>query len=244
MASKKKTEVTKFNLAALNNQKIFLYVVLVALLGFLAFYMLVFQKLEEKTAEMNSKNAALRTKVAELKEVYDNLDAYKGSIDVMTGEVKDILSTFPADAREEDAIVIAVDTLNKAYVEYSTININAKEEVGTIPQEIVDNAGIPEYTEPIVVEKRSVAYVNNTDYINLKTIIKTILDYKGKKTIEKIVYSKTEDNDHGDGYITGTIEVMDFVAEGTGAEYEAPDLKDYEAGLYDLFGIIKNPNKK
>ena len=38
MASKQKK---KINLDMLNNQKIFLYVVLVGLLGFLAFYMLV-----------------------------------------------------------------------------------------------------------------------------------------------------------------------------------------------------------
>ena len=90
--------------------------------------------------------------------------------------------------------------------------------------------------------KRSVSYVNSTDYINLKTIVNTILEYGGKKKINNIVYSKSEDEK--DGYITGTIEVTDYVAQGTGAEYKAPDLKEYEAGLYDLFGIIKNPNQR
>ena len=149
---------------------------------------------------------------------------------------------YPADVREEDALVIAVDTLNKAYVEYSTINIKEKEEVGAIPAETVQKAGLESFQDEIKISKRTVSYVNSTDYINLKTIIGTILSYGGKKTIEQISYSKSEDGEKG--FITGTIDVTDFVAEGTGKEYQAPDIKEYEAGLYDLFGIVKNPDKK
>ena len=241
MASKQKK---KINLDMLNNQKIFLYVVLVGLLGFLAFYMLVYKKLEEDTATLHSQNVTLNERVTELKEVYDNIEAYEASTEIMSAAIKEVLSSYPADVREEDALVVAVDTLNKAHVEYSSITINDKEEVGKIDAETVAKAEIPEYTEEISVFKRSVSYVNSTDYINLKAIIGTILDYGGKKTIENIVYSKSEEEDKEDGFITGTIVVTDFVAEGTGAEYTAPKLKEYEAGLYDLFGIIKNPNKK
>ena len=237
MASKK-----KFDVKTLNNQKVFLYVVLLGLVGFLAFYMLVYQKIEEQTNALHSENARLRTQVEELKEVYDNIDGYKAMIEAMDADIHERLAVFPADAREEDALIIAVDTINKAYVEYSTINIGGKEEVYTIPLETVTNAGLEDYQEEIAVEKRTVSYVNSTDYINLKTIVNTILGYGGKKKIDNIVYSKMQEGD--DGYITGTIEVTDYIARGTGAEYKAPDIKKYEAGLYDLFGIIKNPNKQ
>lgn len=239
MASKEKA---KFNVGILNNKKIFLYVVLAGLLGFLAFYMLVFQKYEEKTDDLRRQNANLKTQVDELKKVYDNLDAYRQTISMMDGYIVTTLSQYPADVREEDALVIAVDTLNKAYVEYSTINIKEKEEVGVIPAETVQNAGLESFQDEIKIKKRTVSYVNSTDYINLKTIIGTILSYGGKKTIEQISYSKSEDGEKG--FITGTIDVTDFVAEGTGKEYQAPDIKEYEAGLYDLFGIVKNPDKK
>lgn len=239
MASKEKAQ---FNVNILNNKKIFLYVVLVGLLGFLAFYMLVFQKYEEKTENLRRQNANLRTEVDELKKAYDNLDAYRQTIAMMDGYIVATLSQYPADVREEDALVIAVDTLNKAYVEYSTINIKEKEEVGTIPAETVQKAGLESFNDEIKINKRTVSYVNSTDYINLKTIIETILSYGGKKTIEQISYSKSEDGEAG--FITGTIDVTDFVAEGTGKEYQAPDIKEYEAGLYDLFGIVKNPNQQ
>ncbi len=239
MASKEKA---KFNANILNNKKIFLYVVLVGLLGFLAFYMLVFQKYEEKTDDLRRQNANLKTQVDDLKKVYDNLDAYRQTIAMMDGYIVTTLSQYPADVREEDALVIAVDTLNKAYVEYSTINIKEKEDVGAIPAETVQNAGLESFKDEIKIKKRTVSYVNSTDYINLKTIIGTILSYGGKKTIEQISYSKSEDGEKG--FITGTIDVTDFVAEGTGKEYQAPDIKEYEAGLYDLFGIVKNPDKK
>lgn len=239
MASKEKA---KFNVNILNNKKIFLYVVLVGLLGFLAFYMLVFKKYEEKTEDLRRQNANLRTEVNDLKKVYDNLDAYRQTIAIMDGYIVSTLSQYPADVREEDALVIAVDTLNKAYVEYSTINIKEKEEVGAIPAETVQKAGLESFQDEIKISKRTVSYVNSTDYINLKTIIGTILSYGGKKTIEQISYSKSEDGEKG--FITGTIDVTDFVAEGTGKEYQAPDIKEYEAGLYDLFGIVKNPDKK
>ena len=239
MASKEKA---KFNVGILNNKKIFLYVVLAGLLGFLAFYMLVFQKYEEKTDDLRRQNANLKKQVDELKKVYDNLDAYRQTIAMMDGYIVTTLSQYPADVREEDALVIAVDTLNKAYVEYSTINIKEKEEVGVIPAETVQNAGLESFQDEIKIKKRTVSYVNSTDYINLKTIIGTILSYGGKKTIEQISYSKSEDGEAG--FITGTIDVTDFVAEGTGKEYQAPDIKEYEAGLYDLFGIVKNPNQQ
>ncbi len=239
MASKEKA---KFNANILNNKKIFLYVVLVGLLGFLAFYMLVFQKYEEKTEDLRRQNANLKTQVDDLKKVYDNLNAYRQTIAMMDGYIVTTLSQYPADVREEDALVIAVDTLNKAYVEYSTINIKEKEDVGAIPAETVQNAGLESFKDEIKIKKRTVSYVNSTDYINLKTIIGTILSYGGKKTIEQISYSKSEDGEKG--FITGTIDVTDFVAEGTGKEYQAPDIKEYEAGLYDLFGIVKNPNQQ
>ena len=239
MASKEKA---KFNVNILNNKKIFLYVVLVGLLGFLAFYMLVFKKYEEKTEDLRRQNANLRTEVEELKKTYDNLDAYRQTIAMMDGYIVTTLSQYPADVREEDALVIAVDTLNKAYVEYSTINIKENEEVGAIPAETVQKAGLESFQDEIKISKRTVSYVNSTDYINLKTIIGTILSYGGKKTIEQISYSKSEEGEKG--FITGTIDVTDFVAEGTGKEYQAPDIKEYEAGLYDLFGIVKNPDKK
>lgn len=239
MASKTKK---KFDISVLNNQKVFLYVVLAGLLAFLAFYMLVFQKLQEKTDTLHSQNVALRQKVNELKEVYDNLEGYNLMIAAMTESIDTTLSSFPADAREEDALVIAVDTLKRAYVEYSTISIKDFEEVSVIPAETVANAGLEDYSDEIKILRRDVSYVNSTDYINLKTIVNTILEYGGKKKIKNIVYSKAADET--DGYITGTIEVTDYVAQGTGAEYTAPDLKEYEAGLYDLFGIIKNPNRR
>jgi hypothetical protein len=239
MASKEKA---KFNVNILNNKKIFLYVVLVGLLGFLAFYMLVFQKYEEKTDDLRRQNANLKTQVDDLKKVYDNLDAYRQTIAIMDGYIVTTLSQYPADVREEDALVIAVDTLNKAYVEYSTINIKEKEDVGAIPAETVQNAGLESFKDELKIKKRTVSDVNSTDYINLKTIIGTILSYGGKKTIEQISYSKSEDGEKG--FITGTIDVTDFVAEGTGKEYQAPDIKEYEAGLYDLFGIVKNPNQQ
>ena len=239
MASKEKA---KFNANILNNKKIFLYVVLAGLLGFLAFYMLVFQKYEEKTEDLRRQNANLKTQVDDLKKVYDNLDAYRQTIAMMDGYIVTTLSQYPADVREEDALVIAVDTLNKAYVEYSTINIKEKEDVGAIPAETVQNAGLESFKDEIKIKKRTVSYVNSTDYINLKTIIGTILSYGGKKTIEQISYSKSEGGEQG--FITGTIDVTDFVAEGTGKEYQAPDIKEYEAGLYDLFGIVKNPNQQ
>lgn len=239
MASKKKF---KFNIAMINSKKCFLYVVLLALVGFLVFYLQVFKKYEEKTATVRSQNTVLSAKVNELKEVYDNMEAYEGSIEFMDGEIKNILSKYPADAREEDALVVAIDTINKAYVEYSTINIQQKEQLGSISADTVSKAGLPEYSGEIAINKRTVSYVNNTDYSNLKTIIGTILGYGDKKIIERISYSKNITEK--DGFLTGTIEVTDFVADGTGAEYKAPDIKEYEAGLYDIFGIVKNPNQK
>lgn len=242
MASKAKSENKQFNISFLNNKKIFLYVVLVGLLGFLAFYMLVYQKMEEKTRTLNAQNGTLRAHVQELKEVYDKMDAYKTSIEVMDFGIKTILSQYPADVKEDDALVLAVDMLNNAYLVFDNINISNKEVVGEISEETIAKADIDAYSEPIKVQKRTVAYVNSTDYINLKTLIGVILNRKGIRSITNISYTK--EKNEIDEFLTGTIEVVDFVAEGTGAEYVSPMTKEYEAGLYDLFGIVKNPDRQ
>lgn len=242
MASKEKKDNKKFDISVLNNKKLFLYVLLVGLLGFLAFYMLVYQKLEEKTNMLIAQNGSLRAHVQELKEVYDKIDAYKMSIDIMDGSIKEILSQYPADVKEDDALVVAVDMLNNAYLVFDNININSKEVVGEVSGEVVSKAGIEEYSEPITVQKRTVDYINSTDYINLKTLVDVILNYGGKKKIAYITYTKEENGE--EKHLTGTIEVVDFVAEGTGAEYVSPMTKEYEAGLYDLFGIVKNPDRQ
>lgn len=210
------------------------YVLILGLLVFLLVYFLVYQKDLEQAETIRSSNAALRVRVDELKTYYDNMGFYQEEIVRMDTQVAEWLDEFPADVKEEDIIVLAIDTERNAAIGYSNINIQGREALATIPADTVKAAQLEQYTDEITVLQRKTSYVNITDYTNLKNCIKTINDQDDRMTISNISYSGNKET----GGIEGTIEVTFYAAYGTGKEYVPQVLPAYESGLYNLFGVV------
>lgn len=215
------------------SKKIMTYVLLLSALLLLAVYFLVYKKYNDMAASIERSNIALRARVDELKVYYDNLETYNADIAMMQDQINVWLDEFPADVKEEDIIVLALDTEEAAYVAYTNINIQERTALRTIPADMVQPAGMENLTSDIIFVERKTSYVNTTDYFNIKNCVEVINNSDDRLVISNITYSENEDT----GLLDGTIEVTFYSVLGTGKEYVPQDLPEYESGLLNLFGI-------
>ena len=217
-------------------KQLMMYVVLIGFLALIAVYFLVYKSYMDKADAIELSNVALNRRVAELKEYYDNMEMYNGEIELMQAEIRSILEPFPADVLEEDMIVLALDTMKTAAVDYSNINVGEREALRNIPVETVQAAGMEDLTQELVFVNRQGVYINSTRYQSLKDIINTINNSDNRLAISNIAYSRDEDT----GELSGSIQVSFYSVIGTGREYVPQNLADYISGLAELFGTGSN----
>ncbi len=219
---------------AANAKNIMLYVILLCLLAILAFYLLVYQKMTEKTETLKRENATLKTRVAELSKYYENHEMYETSIKDMEEEIDRIFTPYPADVKEEDALVLAYDMYNAAEFKYKAISLGSREALRTIEQDVVEAAGLEKYKNAIIFATRTASYTDVIDYYNLKDTIKAIADNAKKGTINNITYVYSESENALEGTVSYT---FDFVKGIDGKVYEPVPTFKYKAGVEDIFKI-------
>lgn len=208
------------------------YVTLIGAIVLIAVYFLVYKAYNDKTAVLENSNAVLNQHIGDLKEYYDKMGEYKNQITDMKNQVRDWLGEFPADVKEEDVLVLAIETEKNAMVGYKSINIGNREALKTIPVETVTGAQMEDLTQEIFYVQRKTTYGNVTDYQNLKTLVDQINASENRLNISNFTYSKNDES----GLMEGTIEVCFYAVLGTGKEYVPQNLPDYESGLPNLFG--------
>lgn len=216
----------------LDTKKILTYTLLLEALLILGVYIWVYQKYTDMTEKLKSDNQALTTRVAELKEYYDNIEMYNESTAAMKAEIDEKLDSFPADVKEEDVLVLALDTMRKANVGYTGITVSKRESIYDIDEAVVTEAALEGYDQAISMGSRVTQYTTINNYYDLKKVVDIINSIENRRVINTLSYTKNDD-----GYLEGTIEVQSFFAIGTGKGYVEPDIADYEAGLSDLFKI-------
>ena len=158
----------------------------------------------------------------------------------MSSEIKDVLDQYPADAREEDIIMLAVKTQENSAIGYDSINMETSEVVYDIPLDVVQRADSEDYQEEIQFMRKHAIYVNTTTYDDLKSVIGQIFAANNRIGIDNIAYTKNEE----DGTITGSIDLYFYSANGTGKEYVLPNIKAYPAGTADIFQSDKFINNE
>ena len=219
------------------NKNTLIYVAAFGALLMVLCYVFVFQRFSTKAEELERSNRELNQRVNKLKVYYDNREQYLTESERIRQEIGGILKEYPADAREEDAIKLAINMQMQSGLSYSNINISTPESVKVIPAEMVTPAGIEEYSGQIAFSGRNVSYVNEISYEGLKNAIKTVFENENRIGINNIVYVKNEMN------LTGSIDLTFYSAQGTGREYMAPDLIQYLSGTENIFGTFKAPEE-
>ena len=136
------------------NQKTFLGVTLVGVLALVVVYVFVYLDYTQRTEELEKSNSDLRAVVNELEEYNTNLEAYEAEIEEIKAEIESIMDEYPADAREEDALMLAVELGERNIIDFDAINMEEKESVYTIEPQLVTAAAIEGLDESLVFTQK------------------------------------------------------------------------------------------
>lgn len=218
-------------LATYFTQKTFLGVTLVGVLVAVAVYVFVYLDFTQKTEVLETSNKELQAVVTELEDYNTNMEQYKIEIDEMKAEVNTILEQYPADAREEDAIMLAVNLQKRNIIDFDAINMDEKESVYVVEPQLVTAAAMEGLDESLVFTQKHAVYVNETTYRELKSVIEQVYASNNRIGIDNIVYSKNEEY----GILEGNIDIYFYSLAGTDKEYIAPDITPYIRGTKDPF---------
>lgn len=196
-------------------------------------YMYLYQPYREKTTSLESSNKTLSVRVNQLMQFYAKMPDNQKQIELMTGEVHDILSRFPADVLEEDILHLALQAQNDgAQVRYTNINVDKREELGVIPIETVRAAGMEGLEQQLTFNQRSAVYNNTTGYASLKVLISSMNNNQEELAIKNVSYVYDVES-HA---LNGNVNVTFYTVSGTGKEYEPRTFKDYlSLGHSNLF---------
>ncbi len=213
----------------------FMIVTVAAFMVMALAYVFVYLDFTQRTEEVETSNEALKKELEELEVYYNNINKYKADIEDYRVAISDIMAAYPAGAKEEDILMLAVQLQQHNNIAYSNINMEESEVVYSIPKEQIEPAGIEGLNNTLSFMQKHATYVNITDYDNLKSCIEDVYASKNRIGIDNITYTKNEE----DGTLDGNISLYFYSAAGTDKEYEAPNIAAYISGTSDLFKTDK-----
>lgn len=216
------------------NKQVFTYVILLALIALVAVYFLGYKKYVDLAETTQVSNEALQETVDSLKVYYINEAQYKADMEPMAEEIHEIMEQYPADIREEDILMHAVQTQTQASVAYSNINMDDAEVLQTISKDVVVATAQEDMQSEVTFVEKTGTYVNELDYTALKKSIQAVFDSEYNIGIKRIVYKKADNN----GTLSGSIELAFYSMTGNGKEYEEPDMIPYLSGSTNIFGVL------
>lgn len=217
-----------------SSKDVFTYTAIICVLILVAFYFLFYKKYQDMTETTRRSNSALSQRISDLKIYYDNEEQYLLDTEALKVALANLLDIYPADTREEDVIMMATNIQAATPIEYSAINIDEREIIQDISQDIVVQAKQEQYQNAIQFVELNASYSNVLTYFSLKDAIRTILDSDYRLSIKNITYAKNEE----DGTLDGVIDIGFYSVSGTGKEYSWPAIPAYESGTDNIFGDV------
>lgn len=240
--------------------KLLLYTGGIALLVIV--YFAFYRDISKKSEEMENRIAVLEEEKNQLEILDNNKDKYKKNTETMQREIDMILAGFPADIREEDAIVYGNQLENLSSMEISGISIGSKNLLYSSGQEIenaeaiqaekstqdtqteVQNTEDTQNMETTANEEGSglhlygmpINYNFTVDYDSLKKAAELIGGNKDKRNMEAITLSFDSES----GKLIGTATVNMYFVLGSDNIYQKPVVSPMRQGVDDIFGTIGN----
>lgn len=222
------------------NKNLLLYVAAIGALLMILVYVFVFQKLTTEAEAIEASNKDLSQRVNQLKGYYDNRGNYLSGIQMTEQLIDELLAVYPADARDEDVIILAVQMQQGNDGEFLSINVERGDAIHVVSAETVSAAASEKFTQEIQFRNLYATYVNEVGYLGLKDMIQTIYDSNNRIGIQNIAFTK---GDTENPKLSGHIDLVFYSVTGTGKEYVAPDIVPYIAGTDNIFGEIVIPEE-
>ena len=199
-------------------------------------YFLVYQKLVDKADEIEASNRVLAHRVEELKGYYDARETNLSNTQLLEQLTDELLAEYPADAKEEDAIMLAVQMQWQSGAEFQNINMERGDSpIHVVSAETVRAADSEKYTQEIQFCDMSATYINEVSYTGLKNLIQMVYDSNNRIGIQNISYVRGDEENPN---LSGQVILVFYSVNGTGKEYVAPDIVPYLAGTDNIFGEI------
>ena len=222
------------------------------LLGFLgvliAFcaYQFVYLKMEERTADLEAKNAKMRTEIATMESWLPDQEFYESEMERMNQEISAIVKEFPANVLPEDDMKLAYQMDNLSSSSYVFINSMSFTDPAVSYTTTYDTSKADISTaNPISVEPLYPVYtLYNTQvnmgidcsYSGIKGMIEAIYNKKDRKSIDSIVLSFDETT----GRLGGSLAMTSYFLYGSDTVYVEPDLYEIHKGTNNIFGTVES----
>ncbi len=210
-------------------------------------YFVAFRPLMSKADEMKTANEPLEAKLAQLEEIEENKDYYISETENYNQKVTDYTVMFPADVKEEDAIILARDMEQKTGIWAFQLDIS--------PQELTSSLTLDDYDEDFneIEQETDVQQLvadssgmelyrmrNSFDFNGTYDAVKNVIDALMQDGRRMTVDSLDIDFSASTGQVGGTMVVNMYSMTGTGREYTAPDTGVTRMGSSNLFGTISS----
>ncbi len=200
------------------------------LLLFVVLYMKVYTPMQEENAKMQSEIAYLENECKELEIQYAGMATYQAKADEYRKSVKEYVSSFPVDIKEEDIVAYLLDLMEENEIEVSNIGFGQ-------PMEIVSFNGLMEIDgldrSLNMVGKQITTNISaKFTYEKLKDVVNYIYNTPSQTTLESVSMSYSEQDDS----LSGSFKFSRYTLSYNDAEYVPEKLPEVSIGQEDIFG--------
>jgi len=213
-----------------------------ALLIFVLVYVLVFNKLNEKTTQLEAENRTLQTMIDKLNELYEEREFYQQETVRFKQESTEIKNKYPAEIYNADK-VLYVKSIEERYDWYiNYLGIGQVETVeATYPeaeQISVDDqlagrttANAPANPNGIYLYRHGINTNFEASYGNVKNALRNIVGDARPKEIHTLSLSFNEDT----GKLSGSMDASMYSMTGTDVQYQNLNFNGVKTGTDDIF---------
>ena len=186
-------------------------------------YVFVFQNLQLKNQELDTKVSHLRTEESQLLEMKKSQKDNKAAIISMQSEIADMLERYPADVMEEDAIRYAYKVEDGLDISITNISFNQRNLVTT-----GEKSGYQLMVTPIT-------YTYSVGYNDLKKFISDFQQVGDMRNVESISLGYDADT----GLLFGVMDANHYSIEGGDQVYKPTGDEQLSIGNENIFGTAK-----
>ncbi len=207
-----------------------LLLILAGLLVFLLLYMLVFNPVQDRIAEVEAKNTELSAQVQDLEAKYLRMGEYEEGIKASRENVKEALKGLPADVKEEDILSYLLTMEAREDIRMESVTFNPPELVQEFDMMIQKDG--QDVAVPAGAYRASTVMTGSLTYPQAKNVIDYFYESAKQTSLENTTLTYNAES----GKLTGTFQLAKYFVNWDGAEYVPERVPVVDIGLSDLFG--------
>ena len=208
------------------------------ILFLVAVYFVFYRNIDQKSNELEGEIRLLEQEKNHLEALNDKKAEYKEKTEEMQREIDVVLAGFPADVREENAIVYAKQLENLSGMEISGINIGSKNLLHSTGENAESEGNgdtdTADQLPSLYLYGMPVNYSFTVEYSSFKKAAALIAENEEKRNMETITLSFDEES----GKIVGTASVNMYFIMGSNSVYQEPEIPPIQQGIDDIFGTV------